>query len=207
MGGDPGCRCRRYGSRFCREWREGGYKGLAGVLHRCKDASTLSRPSTAAPGRTTARGLPGYESYTNVYQTGRDGRVGERVGSAAPLGLGRTVLESASRPNICHVQWDGGCSSSSDGLDAYKGPIWVYLCLRHIFRTLDHIQLVVPGPRWFRQGNTAWHVEASKSLNAVYKPRYFTGSMVIAVARFTTGHLPTRREITQTKPPTATWRE
>ena len=103
-----------------------------------------------------ARGPPGYGSYTNVYQTGRDGRVGERVGSAAPLGLGRTVLESASRPNICHVHSDGGCSPSSDGLKAYKELIWVYLCLRDILRTLDHIQLVVRAPRWFRQGNIAW---------------------------------------------------
>jgi hypothetical protein len=28
------------------------------------------------------------DGYTNVYQTGRDGRVGGRVGSAAPLGTG-----------------------------------------------------------------------------------------------------------------------
>ena len=34
------------------------------------------------------RGLPEYGFYTDVYQTERDGRVGGRVGSAAPPGFG-----------------------------------------------------------------------------------------------------------------------
>ena len=79
---------------------------------------------------------------------------------------GWMVPESTKWPNNCHVPSDGGSSPSNDGLDAYKEPKWVYLCLGHIFRTLD--RKVVPAPRWFRQRNTTRHAEcpcqASKSL-------------------------------------------
>ena len=57
-----------------------------------------------------------------------------------------------------------------------------------------NIQLVVPAPRWFRQGNIPWQVEASKSLMVAYKPRYGSTIISIAVARFTVGRLPARRD-------------
>jgi hypothetical protein len=94
-----------------------GYGGLAEVLHRWEGASTLSGISTAAPGRTGARRQPEYGFYTDVYQTERDGRVGGRVGSAAPPGIGGEsgAGQRKARPNNCHVQSDGGCSPSNDG--------------------------------------------------------------------------------------------
>ena len=122
-----------------------------------------------------ARGLPGNESYTNVYQTGRDGRVGGRVGSAAPLGRGRTVLESAADQTF----------ATCNGTEAALPLAMVLTLTRGLFGStsasdtfLEHwitsnIQPVVPAPRWFRQGNIPWHGEAS--LAGLYSPNTMEG--------------------------------
>lgn len=147
-------------------------------------------------------GLPGNGFYTNVGQTECGDRVDGRVGSAAPLWTGEVA---PSRAKQLPRAIGRGCSASDDGLDAYKEPIWAYLCLRHIFRTtLSHIEPSFPAPRWFRQGNVGWDVECYpsglQSLRAVYKRLHFTESVDIAVGFLVAGRLHHRYGLLPTRP-------